>query len=246
MSQHFVTRITTALALLGLLAGCSSPQTSADNDKPSKADAQSTPTRENKPTALSTPELRKLLLTVREVPTGGWKLTNSGSDDEETSTDHDGPGVCAMDFGTIFNESTKKGIKNSPQAQETFAREDPQGILIEAVASMPNARTVASRIKSKLSQCPSKTTFTASGKKQTVHIKRLDVGEFGDVIVCRSYHSNSAGLDSNDFYGKWCLVAKDNLLFTIGAGSTFEPDQVKTDEYAKFLKAAMSKADRVS
>lgn len=240
MSQHVITRIASALVLVGLVAGCSSPDSNAHNDKSSKAGTQVTRTPSPRPTTMSKSKLHKLLLTVHDVPTGGWKLSSNG-DDDDTSTDHDSPGACVMDFGAL-----EKDVKNSPQADEMFARDDPQAVLIEAVASTPKARTITRKIGSRLAQCPGEHTYTVSGKEQTIHIKSLNVGTYGDAMVCRSFSSESAGLEDDDAYGKWCFVAKGDFLFTIGAASTYEFDQVKDAEYSKFLRAAMSKADHIA
>lgn len=236
MRHNPLSPLIAAVAVVGLVAGCSN-QGGGSDQSPDGA-AQATHSAQAEATPLSTPELKKLLLTVDEVPTGGWKASGTDDDDDE-STDHDSPGVCAMDFSKALGDT-----KNSPEAQKMFVRKATQSAFFEAIASTAKGRELVDSTKSQFAKCPKTTTFTESGQKQTVTTKPLSVGSVGNSSVCRSFTQRPEGLPEDGGYGKWCLVSDKNRIISIGTFATYTGERVKDAEFKKLLEAALTKMDR--
>jgi hypothetical protein len=228
------TGILTALALGAIVAvsaaGCSSsPAEPNAADAPSGSSAPSTPAA----TADSKKELEAKLLTLDEVPTGGWAIKpEESSESPETSTDKSADdNVCAGDLSSV--------VDLDPDSAATITFERRGAEFAEGVAPAENPEEVVAQVEAAVTPCygnPQETTV--QGKKAQFELSPLATTGIDGTVVG---YTLSFTIDYVKRDLPFFIAAGDGAVVVTNVKSTIG-EYVTPEEFVELTQAAVEAA----
>ena len=228
------TRILTTLALGAIVAvsaaGCSSGSAEpGGDDAPSASSAPSTPTT----AADSKEELKAKLLTLDEVPTGGWAIKpEESSESPETSTDKNADNnVCAGDLTSVVD------LDPDSAATITFQRRDAE--FGEGVAPAENPEEVIAQVEAAVTPCYGKPQdTTVQGKKAQFELSPLSTTGIDGAVVG---YTLSFTIDYVKHDLPFFIAAGDGVVVVTNVKSTMG-EYVTPEEFVELTQAAVKAA----
>ncbi|KQM59343.1 hypothetical protein [Agreia sp. Leaf210] len=211
-------------------AGCSgSPSHSGGTDGASKSSAPSAPVA----TADSKKDLEAKLLTLDEIPTGGWAIkpedtSESPATSSDKSTDDN---VCAGDLSSVVN------LDPDSAATITFQRRDAE--FSEGVAPAENPQEVVADIEAAVTPCfgnPQETTV--QGKQAQFELSPLPTTGIDGAVIGYTL-SVTINYVKHDL--PFFLAAGDGVVVVTSVKSTMG-EYVTPDEFVELTQAAVEAA----